>query len=87
MRSNILAGVFGIFWMAAVYGLPLVIGSVGALAGGWIKDHVPRAWGAALLLGGAPFSYFQILIVLQVLLAWGVVLPLLGGILEPRSRE
>lgn len=73
--------------MAVHYSFAGIIGSVGALTGGWIRDHVPGAWSATLLPGGAPFSYFQILIVLQVLLAWGVVLPLLGRISEPVSRE
>ncbi|MCE9609581.1 MAG: hypothetical protein K8R23_05165 [Chthoniobacter sp.] len=57
-----------------------VIGAAGALAGGWIKDHFPHAWGGLLLPGGTPFSYFQILILLHVLIAWGVALPLLRGV-------
>ena len=73
--------------MAVHYSFAGIIGSLGALTGGWIKDHAPAAWSAVLLPGGVPFSYFQILIMLQVLLAWGVALPLLGGISEPRVRE
>jgi MFS family permease len=56
-----------------------VIGSIGALTGGWIKDHIPTAWTHWTVPGGAPFSYFHIIIVLQVLLAWCVVLPLLAS--------
>jgi MFS family permease len=73
--------------MAVHFSFAGVIGSMGALTGGWIKDHVPGKWSAIVLPGGAPFSYFQVIIVLQVLLAWGVVLPLLRGISEPRGRE
>ena len=57
-----------------------VIGAAGALAGGWIKDHFPRAWSGVLLPGGAPFSYFQVLILLHVVIAWGIALPLLRGV-------
>lgn len=64
-----------------------VIGAGGALAGGWIKDHFPPAWGGVLLPGGAPFSYFQVLILLHVLIAWGIALPLLRGVGKARSRE
>jgi MFS family permease len=56
-----------------------VIGSFGALTGGWIKDHIPSAWTHWTVPGGAAFSYFHIIIVLQVLLAWCVVLPLLAS--------
>jgi MFS family permease len=57
-----------------------VIGSLGALSGGWIKDHMPVAWSQWNVPGGAAFSYFHVLIVLQVLLAWGVALPLLASV-------
>lgn len=57
-----------------------VIGAGGALAGGWIKDHFPRAWGGVLLPGGAPFSYFQIIILLHLVIAWGIALPLLRSV-------
>lgn len=72
--------------MAVHWSFVGIIGSFGALTGGWIKDHTPAAWSATLLPGGAPFSYFEILIVLQVLLAWGVALPLLGRISETTER-
>ena len=64
-----------------------VIGAAGALAGGWIKDHFPRAWGSVLLPGGAPFSYFQVLILLHVVIAWGIALPLLRSVRPPEPRE
>jgi MFS family permease len=69
--------------MAVHFSFVGVIGSIGALAGGWIKDHFPLMWGAILLPGGAAFSYFHVLIALQVLLAWGVALPLLWSVREP----
>ncbi|MES2570465.1 MAG: MFS transporter [Verrucomicrobiota bacterium] len=51
-----------------------VIGTVGALAAGWMKDHL--SFGHFCLVEGlAPFSYFQVLILIQVALAWGVALP------------
>lgn len=62
-----------------------LIGATGALTGGWIKDHMPPAWSAWTLPGGASFSYFHVLILLQVLLAWGVALPLLASVKEPRQ--
>ncbi len=65
--------------MAVHWSFAGVIGSFGALAGGWIKDHFPSAWTHWMVPGGAPFSYFHVLILLQVLLAWGVVLPLLAS--------
>ncbi len=59
-----------------------IIGAIGALLGGWIKDHFPAAWGAHTLPLGAAFSYFHVLIALQVLLAWAVALPLLWSVRE-----
>jgi len=57
-----------------------LIGALGALTGGWIKDHVPASWSALTVPGGAPLSYFHLLIALQLLLAWGVTLPLLASV-------
>lgn len=62
-----------------------LIGAIGALLGGWIKDHFPAAWGAYTLPLGAAFSYFHVLIALQVLLAWGVALPLLKTVRDSGS--
>jgi len=59
------------------------IGALGALGGGWIKDHFPPAWGAFAVPGGAPLSYFHIIIALQVLLAWAVVVPMFWTLREP----
>jgi hypothetical protein len=69
--------------MAVHWSFVGVIGALGALAGGWIKDHIPAPWSALTVPGGAPLSYFHVLIVLQVLLAWGVTLPLLATVQEP----
>ncbi len=68
--------------MAVHFSFAGVIGAIGALTGGWIKDHFPPAWNDLLLPGGAAFSYFHVLITLQVLLAWGVALPLVWSVRE-----
>jgi len=70
--------------MAVHWSTTGVIGSLGALAGGWIKDHLPATWGHWTVPGGAAFSYFHVLILLQVLLAWGIALPLLASVQRPR---
>ena len=57
-----------------------VIGAFGALAGGLIKDHFPREWGALVLPGGVAFSYFHAIILLHLLIAWGLALPLLRSV-------
>jgi hypothetical protein len=66
--------------MAVHWSTAGTIGSLGALAGGWIKDHMPIAWSAWTVPGGAQFSYFHVLILVQVLLAWCVALPLLASV-------
>jgi hypothetical protein len=66
--------------MAVHWSFVGLIGAMGALGGGWLKDHVPGSWSAFTVPGGAPLSYFHVIIVLQVLLAWGVVLPVLSTI-------
>lgn len=57
-----------------------LIGALGALTGGWIKDHFPASWNSLQVPGGASFSYFHVIILLQVFLAWGVAIPLLNSI-------
>ncbi len=69
--------------MAVHWSFVGVIGSMGALTGGWIKDHVPPSWNALTVPGGAPLSYFHGIIALQVILAWGVALPLMRSVREP----
>lgn len=73
--------------MAVHWSIAGTIGSLGALAGGWIKDHMPAAWSAWTVPGGAHFSYFHVLILLQVFLAWCVALPLLASVREGRHKE
>ena len=69
--------------MAVHWSFAGVIGALGALAGGWLKDHIPSAWGALAVPGGAPLSYFHLIIACQALLAWGVALPLMASLREP----
>jgi MFS family permease len=73
--------------MAVHWSTAGLIGSVGALAGGWIKDHMPPAWTTHVLPGGTHFSYFHVLILLQTLLAWCVALPLLASVKDPRLES
>ena len=63
-----------------------VIGAFGALAGGWIKDHFPSAWGGLVLPGGVAFSYFHVIILLHVVIAWSIALPLLRGVGKTGAR-
>jgi MFS family permease len=71
--------------MAVHWSTAGLIGAVGALAGGWIKDHMPVAWSQWTVPGGAAFSYFHVITLLQLLLAWGVALPLLASVRETRA--
>jgi hypothetical protein len=63
------------------------IGSFGALLGGWIKDHFPPAWTPLVLPGGAHYSYFQLLVLLQTLIAWAAALPLLLRLAKEPLRQ
>lgn len=73
--------------MAVHWSTAGVIGSMGALLGGWVKDHMPAAWSTWTVPGGAPFSYFHVIILLQLLLAWGVALPLLASLRGGRGER
>lgn len=73
--------------MAVHWSTAGTIGALGALSGGWIKDHMPAAWSTWTIPGGAQFSYFHVLILLQVFLAWFVALPLLASVHEGRHKE
>jgi Major Facilitator Superfamily len=57
-----------------------LIASLGPLAAGWIKDHVAGRTLPPWHAGGAPMSYFQLLVLLHAVLAWGVALPLIRRI-------
>jgi MFS family permease len=72
--------------MAVHWSLVGLIGTCGALGAGWIKDHLGRS-GAPLLEGWHGSSYFQILVLIHVALAWGVALPLVGRIAEPHPER
>jgi MFS family permease len=63
------------------------IGASGALLGGWIKDHYPRAWTSFILPAGASCSYFQLLVLLQALVAWLAALPLLLSLRRMTKSE
>ena len=67
--------------MAVHWSLVGLMSSTGPMLAGFIKDHFPAALSRIRLPFGAPLSYFQIIIVLQVALIWFVAAPLL------RSRE
>ena len=58
------------------------IASLGALSGGWIKDHFPPALASIVLPFGAHCSYFQVLVLLQALIAWSIALPILVSVKE-----
>jgi hypothetical protein len=62
------------------------IGAFGALLGGWTKDHFPRAWTSFLLPGGAHGSYFQLLVLLQAVIAWTIALPLVLSLARGREK-
>jgi hypothetical protein len=72
--------------MAVHWSLVGLIGTCGALGAGWIKDHLGRS-GAPLLDGWHGSSYFQILVLIHVALAWGVALPLVARIAEPHPER
>ncbi len=56
------------------------IASLGPLAAGWIKDHLAGRTLPPWYPGGAPVSYYQLLVALHLVLAWAVALPLLRRI-------
>ena len=66
--------------MAVHWSIVGLITALGPLAAGAIKDHFPASLAAIALPGGTPFSYFQVLILLQLAIAWGIALPLVRGI-------
>jgi hypothetical protein len=61
------------------------LGAIGALSAGWIKDHLTLP---AFQLGPAlaPFSYFQVLILIQAGLAWGIAAPLISKLCTPQKK-
>lgn len=63
--------------MAVHWSLVGLMASAGPMIAGFIKDHFPAALSRITLPFGAPFSYFQIIIVLQFALIWLVAAPLL----------
>ncbi|MEO7319160.1 MAG: MFS transporter [Chthoniobacteraceae bacterium] len=63
--------------MAVHWSLVGLMSSIGPLLAGFIKDHFPAALSRITLPLGAPLSYFQIIIVIQVALIWLVAAPLL----------
>ena len=63
--------------MAVHWSLVGLMASTGPMLAGFIKDHLPDALGRITLPLGAPLSYFQIIILIQVALIWLVAAPLL----------
>ena len=63
--------------MAVHWSLIGLMASIGPMIAGFIKDHFPAALSRITLPLGAPLSYFQIIIVLQVALIWLVAAPML----------
>ena len=63
--------------MAVHWSLVGLMASIGPMIAGAIKDHFPAALSRLTLPFGAPLSYFQIIIALQVALIWFVAAPLL----------
>ncbi len=62
--------------MGVHWSLVGLIGACGSISAGWIKDHVQFDSTRTLVPGGAPLSYFHVLVALHLLLAWAVVCPL-----------
>lgn len=62
--------------MGVHWSLVGLIGACGPLAAGWIKDHVHFDGIRTVIPGGAPLSYFHVLLALHLLLAWAVVWPM-----------
>ena len=62
--------------MGVHWSLVGLIGSAGAIFAGWLKDHLPTEWLGTVIPGGAPWSYFQVLVILHVLIAWLIVRPM-----------
>ncbi len=63
--------------MAVHWSLVGLMASIGPMLAGFIKDHFPAALSRITLPFGAPLSYFQIIIAIQVALIWLVAAPLL----------
>jgi MFS family permease len=63
--------------MAVHWSLVGLMASIGPMIAGLIKDHFPAAWNQHLLPSGTPFSYFQVIILLQMLIISLVAVPLL----------
>ncbi len=63
--------------MAVHWSLVGLMASTGPMLAGFIKDHFPAALSRIALPGGAPLSYFQIIILLQMVIIWCVAAPLL----------
>ena len=70
-------------WMAVHSCLVGLLAARGPVLGGVIMDwFAVHPWNLTLP-GGCPFSFFQAQILLFFLVAWGVALPLILGILTP----
>ena len=63
--------------MSVHWSLVGLMASLGPMLAGFIKDHFPAALSRIVLPCGAPLSYFQIIILIQVLILWFIAAPLL----------
>lgn len=62
--------------MGVHWSLVGLIGSLGPLFAGWVKDHFSTAWLGTVFPVGAHWSYFQLLVVLHAAIAWLIVRPM-----------
>ncbi|VGO13753.1 hypothetical protein PDESU_02310 [Pontiella desulfatans] len=63
--------------MAVHWTLVGLLSSAGPIAGGWVKDWFTAHPLDLQLYAGTRFSYFQIMIILHIIMIWFVMLPLL----------
>jgi MFS family permease len=73
--------------MGVHWSLVGLIGAIGPLLAGVIKDALADRVFPPLFPGGAPISYFHLLAVLHALVAWLVVVPMVRRISEPPAPQ
>lgn len=73
--------------MAVHWSLVGLLASIGPIVGGTIRDFFPKAWAQPLLPHLAPFSYFHVIVLLQIVLIWALVIPLLHGVKDHEASS